>query len=86
MLNADQTPLFSEFASDPEMIELIDIFVDELGNRIASLEQAWRDVDHERLRVLSHQLKGRLADTGSPQLGMQPQRSSAQFRSALLIN
>ena len=57
-LSANDRPLVSEFADDPEMADLVDLFVDELGDRIESLEQAMAASDLEQLRKLSHQLKG----------------------------
>jgi HPt (histidine-containing phosphotransfer) domain-containing protein len=51
-------PLLSEFAADPDMRELIELFVSEMPERIASLETLWRDRQLEPLKRLAHQLKG----------------------------
>lgn len=51
-------PLYSEFAGDPDMRELLEMFVSELPGRVAAIEQAVRASDKEAVKRLSHQLKG----------------------------
>ena len=51
-------PLYSEFADDPEMSDLVDLFIAELDERIKILEQTFTDHDLEQLCQLAHQLKG----------------------------
>ncbi|MBL0927119.1 MAG: Hpt domain-containing protein [Phycisphaerales bacterium] len=51
-------PLKSSFEGDPDLRDLVDMFVSEMPARIASLEEAWRTGEAHRLMVLSHQLKG----------------------------
>lgn len=58
------TPILSEFASDSEMLELIQSFVDEMPDRISELEAAWRSEDAETLERVAHQLKGASAGYG----------------------
>jgi len=51
-------PIISRYASDPEMSELVGLFVDELPARVSSMRAAW---DNQRLRDLerlAHQLRG----------------------------
>lgn len=48
----------SEFADDPEMRELVDLFVGELPERMAAVREAFGAGDAESLRRLAHQLKG----------------------------
>lgn len=59
-------PLFSEFADDSEMMELVELFVEEMGDRIATLERSWNDGALDELRTISHQLKGASGGYGFP--------------------
>lgn len=52
------TPIRSTFADDPDMRELVEMFVTELSERVAQLEDALDQGDLETLRVIAHQLKG----------------------------
>lgn len=53
-------PLLSEFASDPDMQELVAMFVDDLPERVSALERAieQEEAGLEDLIRLAHQLKG----------------------------
>ncbi len=51
-------PLYSTYADDPDMAELIAMFVNELPERVDALRQAIVEQDMETIRRLSHQLKG----------------------------
>jgi HPt (histidine-containing phosphotransfer) domain-containing protein len=62
-------PIQSQLANDPEMVELIDLFVGELPKRIASLTEAWRTQEFQSLQRLAHQLKGSCAGYGFPAIG-----------------
>jgi len=53
-----QAPLLSDYADDPEMLELVEMFVGEMPDRITSIEQAVRESDLSTLTKLAHQLKG----------------------------
>lgn len=53
-----QQPLRSEFASDPDMIELVQEFVQELPSRADSLHALLQASSYPDLRRLAHQLKG----------------------------
>lgn len=61
-------PLESEFATDPEMSELVEYFVSEMDDRIGSLRSAWETEDRDALQRLSHQLKGAATGYGYPQI------------------
>lgn len=50
--------IFSKFADDEDLGELIVLFVDEIPLRIASFLQSAHDGDWESVRRLAHQLKG----------------------------
>lgn len=62
-------PLKSEFASDPEMMELVREFVQELPERISTLQSAWREANTELVGRVAHQLKGASAGYGFAPVG-----------------
>ena len=51
-------PLLSDFASDPDMLELVEMFVAEMPQRVAAIEKAVSDSDTASIASLAHQLKG----------------------------
>ena len=53
-----QNPLYSDLSSDPDMLELVEMFVSELPDRVAAIEKAVEEANLADLRKLSHQLKG----------------------------
>lgn len=59
-------PIISEFADDPEMLDLIQMFIDELPERMAAIEQALTAADFETATTLSHQMKGAAGGYGFP--------------------
>jgi len=54
----DDRPVYSDLASDDQMIELVQMFVSENPDRVNSLRVALNAGDFETLKRLSHQLKG----------------------------
>ncbi len=58
------TPLRSELADDPEMVELIELFVEELPNRLEAIGEALAAGDWSELSRLAHQLRGAGAGYG----------------------
>lgn len=54
----DSSPIFSSFARDADMIELVQEFVADLQSRIASMRDAYQANDLHELSRLAHQLKG----------------------------
>ena len=54
----------SEFADDPDMTELIDMFVDEMPDRINAIADCLRDQRLTELQTIAHQLKGSGAGYG----------------------
>ncbi len=62
-------PIKSEFADDPEMMELVRSFIDDLPRHIGDLESAWRAADIEIVRHIAHQLKGACGGYGFAALG-----------------
>ncbi|KAA0216960.1 MAG: Hpt domain-containing protein [Leptolyngbya sp. PLA3] len=61
--------IFSSFADDPEMRELIGYFVEDLPQRTRSLEEAWEAADLGSLRRIAHQLKGAAGGYGFDSIG-----------------
>lgn len=62
--------LISEFAGDPDMQELIKLFVDEMPQRIDVLLDCWRRGAVIELRRVAHQMKGACGGYGFPQVGV----------------
>jgi HPt (histidine-containing phosphotransfer) domain-containing protein len=57
-------PLYSTLKDDPEMVELIEYFLDQMDHRVEVMTNAWRNAEREDLRTLAHQLKGAAAGFG----------------------
>lgn len=60
--------LRSEFANDPDMGELVGLFVQEMPQRLAKLKSSWTEQDLEDVQRLAHQLKGAGGGYGFPAL------------------
>jgi len=58
------TPLYSPLAEDPDLADLVTLFVDEMPDRIAGLLARLEQGDWEGLRRLAHQLKGAAGSYG----------------------
>jgi HPt (histidine-containing phosphotransfer) domain-containing protein len=58
--------LVSELADDPDMTDLLEMFVAELPGRIAAFEKALTEQDVQTLARLAHQLKGSAGGYGFP--------------------
>lgn len=76
---AAQPAIVSRYADDPEMAELVSVFVNELPARAAAFSAAALEADVERLRGLAHQLKGSAAGYGFDPLGDVAGRIEAQI-------
>ena len=63
---ASEGPLISEYASDADMLELIEMFVAELPERVTALNDAMAAGDLARVGGLAHQLKGAGGGYGYP--------------------
>ena len=53
-----EQPVYSVFGDDPDLGELVEMFVGELPNRVSTLQTHAQDQDWESLRRVAHQLKG----------------------------
>ena len=60
--------IHSSMATDPDYGELVEMYVDEMPDRIAALEQAFDSGDMECLRRAAHQMKGAAGSYGFDQL------------------
>ena len=62
-------PLRSELADDPDMMELVELYVADMPERVAALEAHWSASEKENVRRLAHQLKGASSGYGFPSIG-----------------
>jgi HPt (histidine-containing phosphotransfer) domain-containing protein len=62
-------PIVSEFAGDPDMVEIVEFFVGELPKRVDALRQAASSNDTGALVTLAHQLKGAAPGYGFRDIG-----------------
>jgi histidine phosphotransfer protein HptB len=60
--------IYSPLAADPDMAQLVALFVDELPARVAAIRQAADGADWSHVRLLAHQLKGAGGSYGFPQI------------------
>lgn len=63
-------PLRSQLANDPDMQELIGLFIEELPERLRALESAFAEQRAEDLSRVAHQLRGACGGYGFPVLGL----------------
>lgn len=59
-------PVISSFADDPDMAELVSLFVEEIPDRIQALTKAFDEGEAVTLKRLAHQLKGAGTGYGFP--------------------
>src|SRR3954453_22092986 len=74
--------IVSEFAGDPEMADLVRLFLGELPSRISALEDAWREKRVQNVSRIAHQLKGACGGYGFPPLGTPAGPLESSLRSA----
>lgn len=58
------SPLYSTLATDPDLGEIVQLFVEEMPNRTATLRDRLNEADWEGLRRVAHQLKGAAGSYG----------------------
>ncbi len=63
-LSPETRPLYSRLAADPDLAEIVQLFVDEMPNRISQLLDRLEAADWEGLRYTAHQLKGAAGSYG----------------------
>jgi len=57
-------PVYSRLAVDPDLGDLVDLFVQEMPDRVHHLEAQARSCDWEQLARTAHQLKGAAGSYG----------------------
>lgn len=57
-LTADSSPIYSDMADDEDFLDLIEMFVEAIPERVESMTAAYEKQDWATLKDLSHQLKG----------------------------
>lgn len=67
--NRPNTPLVSEYATDPDMQEILTLFIQEMPERVEALQKSWRASEFDQVKRLAHQLKGAGGGYGYPTLG-----------------
>jgi HPt (histidine-containing phosphotransfer) domain-containing protein len=58
----------SEFADDPDMREIVRVFVGDMPAKVREVRACWERGDLDRLMRLAHQLKGAAAGYGFPNI------------------
>ncbi len=62
----DDSVLISSLADDPELVQVLDIFIDMLPEMLDSIGAAWRESNMETLKRHVHELKGAGGSAGFP--------------------
>lgn len=75
-----KTPIVSAFADDPDMLELVEWFVEQIPQRVRQLEESFENGTLEELGTLAHQLKGAGGSYGFPQITESARRLEQQSR------
>lgn len=60
--------IYSAFGGDPELSALVELYVDEMPERVATIKAALAAGDMETLQRTSHQMKGACGSYGFDQL------------------
>ncbi|NOY43285.1 MAG: Hpt domain-containing protein [Planctomycetes bacterium] len=60
--------IYSNLAADPDFGELVEMYVEEMDDRITVLQESHDCGDQEKLRTAAHQMKGAAGSYGFEQL------------------
>lgn len=60
----DMEYLYSSLASDPELSEIVDLFIDEMPSRVQNLAHALAEENWTQLGCYAHQMKGACGSYG----------------------
>lgn len=63
-MNEKKQPIYSALAAEEDLREIIVMYVDEMPERIAGLQNAFDEKRWEDLRTATHQLKGSAGSHG----------------------
>jgi len=64
----DGQHIYSSLGDDPDLGELVELFVSEMPDRVSTLQGQLQQADWEQLRRTAHQLKGAAGSYGFDQL------------------
>lgn len=62
-------PIRSEFSNDPDMREIVEMYVQEMPERVNKLQELWSTQQMDELKRLAHQLKGASGGYGFSPVG-----------------
>jgi HPt (histidine-containing phosphotransfer) domain-containing protein len=71
---ASDAPFYSVYGDDPDMGEIVEMFVDEMPERVELLKQLLEAEDWEGVGCFAHQMKGACGSYGFDQLTLLAQR------------
>ncbi|MGC4002095.1 MAG: Hpt domain-containing protein [Pirellulales bacterium] len=83
VLNPTEPCYYSTLADDPDLGEIVEMFVDEMPGRIRDLQTQFRINDWDQLARLSHQLKGAAGSYGFDQITPYAARCEKAVRNEL---
>lgn len=66
-LNTNE-PIYSSLGSDPDLADLVEMFVEEMPERLASFLTPFQQQNWQELRRAAHQIKGAAGSYGFPQI------------------
>ena len=67
--NSPHRPLRSDFEDDPDLKDLVGMYVDDLDQRMEAVKAAFETADEDQLRRLAHQIKGSAGGYGFGPIG-----------------
>lgn len=77
------TAIYSSLAADPDLGEIVELFVNEMPKRAARLRRQWKNRQWEDLLRTAHQLKGAVGSYGFGQITPFAQRLEDIVRQAV---
>ena len=86
MLVATAHCFYSTLATDPDLSEIVEMFVEEMPGRIRHLQQQFVTNDWDELARLAHQLKGAAGSYGFDQITPYAARLERSVRNGLPMN
>ena len=81
-MSLSSEPIYSTLAGDPDLDELVGMFVSEMPERVAALESLVAAGDWDNLRRAAHQLKGAAGSYGFGQISPSAARLEVAIRQA----
>lgn len=79
--NVQSEPLYSSLENDPDLMEIVAMFVDEMPGRIATIRELFASGPREHLRRAAHQLKGAAGSYGFDPISV----AAGRLEQALLV-